>query len=161
VSEVRETDLPGVGTRFDFRTEKGDPVAVLVHRTGRREIFVYDAADPDKCHTALALTAADTLTLVELLGASRVTEHLAAMQQQIADLSIDWLDVAAASQWVGRTLEEAAIHTRTGVSIVAILRGGETISSPAAETQLLAGDRLVAVGKPEGVAQLDREFAGE
>lgn len=161
MSEVRETELPGVGTRFDFRTEYGEPVAVLVHRSGRREILVYDAHDPDRSRTALALSAADTLTLVELLGASRVTAHLSAMQQQLQDLTIDWLDVAASSRWADHTLEEASIHTRTGVSIVAILRGDETVSAPGAQTRILAGDRLVAVGKPEGVAQLDRELAGE
>lgn len=161
MTEVRETDLPGVGTRFDFRTAHGDDVAVLVHRTGRREILVFDSEDPDVCHTALTLSPDDALTLVELLGASRVTAHLAAMQQQIRDLTIDWIDVSPRSRWVDQTLEEAAVHTRTGVSIVAVMRGDETITAPGADTRLRAGDRLVAVGKPEGVAQLDGELSGE
>jgi TrkA domain protein len=161
MSEVRETELPGVGTRFDFRTSYGEQVGVLVHRSGRREILVYEAADPDACRTALTLSAEDTLTLVELLGASRVTSHLASMQQHIQDLAIDWLNVSAGSQWVGHSLAEAAIHTRTGVSVVAILRGSETISAPSAEVRIEAADRLVAVGRPEGVAQLDRELSGE
>jgi len=159
MSEVRETDLPGVGTRYDFRTDHGTNVSVLVHRTGRREIYVYDRDDPDRCQSVLTLTAQDTLTLVELLGASRVTAHLAAMQQQLEDLTIDWIDVSAQSRWVGRTLEEAAVHTRTGVSVVAILRGADTLSAPGAQTQILAGDRLVAIGRPDGVAQLDRELS--
>ena len=50
---------------------------------------MYDTNDPDACRTVLTLTAGDTLTLVELLGASRATESLAAMQQQIAGLTID------------------------------------------------------------------------
>ena len=161
MSEVRETELPGVGTRYDFKTEHGDQVGVLVHRTGRREILVYDTNDPGACRTALTLTAGDTLTLVELLGASRVTESLAAMQQQIAGLTIDLARRRAVVAMGGPVARNRGGAPRTGVSVVAILRGGETISAPSAETTLQAGDRIVAVGRPEGVAQLDRELAGE
>lgn len=160
MAEVRETELPGVGTRFDFTTSVGEPVSVLVHRSGRREILVYDRDDPDQCRTALRLSSDDTLTLVEVLGASRVITSLAAAQQELAGLAIDWLTVAASSQWVGRTLEDAAIHTRTGVSIVAIIRGDEAIDAPGADTLLMRDDRVVAIGTAEGVAQLERELSG-
>jgi TrkA domain protein len=158
MAEVRETELPGVGTRFDFTTSSGESVAVLVHRSGRRELLVYHRDDPDRCHTALRLSSEDTLTLVEVLGASRVIANLAAAQQELAGLAIDWLTVDAASRWVGHTLAEAAIHTRTGVSVVAIIRSGEAIDAPRAETELLPGDRVVAIGTASGVAQIEREL---
>jgi TrkA domain protein len=159
MGEVQETQLPGVGTRFDYRTSEGDLVAVLHHRSGRRELLLYDRDDPDRCHTLLRLSADDTRTLAELLGASRVVEHLAEMQQQVSGLAIDWLDVAGGSRWEGRTLEDAQVHTRTGVSIVAVLRDEETLPAPGASFRLAAGDRLVAVGRPDGIAQLERELA--
>ncbi|HEX6311147.1 MAG TPA: cation:proton antiporter regulatory subunit [Acidimicrobiia bacterium] len=162
VSEVRETELPGVGTRFDFQTSDGSRLAVLVHRSGRREILVYDdPRDPDRCRTTLSLNSDETSTLVELLGASRITAHLSSMQLQLEDLTIDWLEVHPGSRWAERTLQDAAVHTRTGVSVVAILRGGDTIPAPGAETRILPGDRLVAVGQPDGVAQLGSELLGE
>jgi TrkA domain protein len=160
MAEVHETDLPGVGTRFEYRTSNGDRLAVIVHRSGAREILTYDREDPDACHTVLRLSAADSLTLVELLGASRVTTHLGQVQQELEGLTIDWLTVAPASQWAERTLAEAAVHARTGVSIVAILRDEETLPAPSADVTLQPGDRLVAVGRPDGVAQLERELAG-
>ena len=160
MAEVRETELPGVGTRFEFTTAGGEPVAVLVHRSGRREIMVYDQADPDRCHTALRLTAEDALTLVEVLGASRVIATLAAAQQDLAGLAIDWLTVAASSSWAGKSLADAAVHTRTGVSIVAIIRGDDAIHAPGADTVLEPDDRVVAIGTAEGVAQLERELRG-
>ena len=160
MADVRETELPGVGTRFDFTTSSGEPVAVLVHRSGRREILVYDRDDADRCHTALRLSSEDTLTLVEVLGASRVIANLAAAQQLLAGLTIDWLPVAPASQWAGHTLSEAAIHTRTGVSVVAIIRGDEAIEAPGADSELRPGDQVVAIGTADGVAQLERELRG-
>ena len=68
---------------------------MVVHRSGRREILVYDREDPDTCRTVLRLSADDTLTLVELLGAFlAVTMHLGQMQQELEGLTIDWLTVA-------------------------------------------------------------------
>ncbi len=133
---------------------------MVVHRSGRREILAYDREDPDTCRTVLRLSADDTLTLVELLGASRVTMHLGQMQQELEGLTIDWLTVAPDSQWAGHTLAEAAVHSRTGVSIVAILRDGATLPAPSADVTLRPDDRLVAVGRPDGVAQLERELSG-
>ena len=43
--DVTETPLPGVGVRFEFTSGAGERVGVLVHRGGRRELMVYDAAD--------------------------------------------------------------------------------------------------------------------
>lgn len=160
MGDVEETELPGVGTRFDYRTSEGDRLAVLLHRSGRRELMVYDRDDPDSCHTMLRLSPDDTRTLAELLGASRVIAHLAQMQQELEGLAIDWIPVIAGAQWDGHTLEEAAVHTRTGVSIVAVLRGGETLPAPSASFTIQAGDRLVAVGRPAGIAQLEDELAG-
>lgn len=71
MTEVTETQLPGVGVRHEFTTVAGERVVVLSHRTGRRELAVYDRVDPDACTTALHLSPDDTRTLAELLGADR------------------------------------------------------------------------------------------
>ena len=72
MTEVQETQLPGVGVRHDFETETGQRVGVVVHRDGRREVLVYDTDDPDACSSMLELSASDTRTVAELLGASQV-----------------------------------------------------------------------------------------
>jgi TrkA domain protein len=91
--EVSETQLPGVGVRHEFTTSQGERLTVLTHRTGRRELAVYDRQDPDRCTTMLHLSPDDTRTLAELLGATHVSESLAAAQQRIEGLAIDWITV--------------------------------------------------------------------
>lgn len=151
MADVRETELPGVGVRNDFVTGAAQRVGVLVHKTGRRELLVYDEQDPDECRVVARLDEDDARTLAELLGASRLTENLMAMQQRIRGLAIDWVSVDAASQIAGRTLGSAAVHSRTGVSVVAILRGDETVAAPGAEHTLEVGDTVVAVGTTSGM----------
>ena len=152
--EVSETPLPGVGVRHEFVTGSGERVAVLTHRTGRREVAIYDRSDPDACTTVLHLSPDDTRTLAELLGASPVSEAVAAVQQRIEGLAIDWVTVPAGSRFVGATIAEGAFRTRTGASIVAIVRGATTIAAPGADQRFEAADVLVAVGTPDGLAQL-------
>jgi len=158
--DIRETELPGVGTRFDFTTSNGERVGVLVHRSGRREIALYDRDDQDRCRSVLALSPDDASALAEVLGASRVVASLTAAHQQLAGLTIDWITVAQQSALAQKTLAKAAIHTRTGVSVVAIIRGDDAIAAPGADVELLVGDRVVAVGTAKGVGQIERELTG-
>jgi TrkA domain protein len=159
VADVQETPLPGVGVRYDFTTRGGLPVAVLVHRTGRRELLVYDQQDPDACRVVIQLTPNDTRTLVDLLGASQVSERTFAMQE-LQGLAIDWLEIPASSRYVGRSLRDAAVRSNTGVSIVAIVRGTATVPAPSPDFTFEPGDIAVVVGRPEGIEQLFGTFRG-
>lgn len=154
MSEVRETRLPGVGVRHEFTTDGGDHIGVISHRTGRREIVLYDRSDPDTATTLLHLSRDDTRTLAELLGVSQVTEAIAVVQQQIEGLAIEWVTLPKGSPFAGATIAEGAFRTRTGTSIVAVLRGETTVPAPGPDHVFEAGDTVVAVGTPEGLSQL-------
>jgi TrkA domain protein len=154
MSEVRETHLPGVGVRHEFDTETGERVGVIVHRDGRREIIVYDSADPDACSTMVDLSANDTRTMAELLGASQVTEAVAAVQQNIDGLAIEWIALHEASTAIGSTIRAGEYRTRTGASIVAVIRGDESVPAPDPEFEFAINDTAVAVGTVDGLATL-------
>ncbi len=93
MAEITETNLPGVGVRHEFVTDSGQHVGVISHRGGRREILVYDRDDPDSCSMVVHLTER-LAHLNELLGVSRVADSLAAVEQQIEGLGIDWVPIA-------------------------------------------------------------------
>ena len=154
MAEVRETKLPGVGVRHEFTTEDGEDIGVLVHHDGRREILVYDSDDPDACSSLVSLSAADTRTVSELLGASRVTEAVAAVQQEIEGLAIEWIEIDPSSPAAASTIGDGMYRTKTGSSIVAIIRDGQSVPAPGPEFGLLAGDVVVAVGTTEGLATM-------
>jgi len=151
MGEVKEVRIPGVGVRYEFETEDGKPVEVLSHRSGRREVFTASRRDPDAFERVLGLSRDDARTLAELLGASQVAERLAELQQRIEGLVIDWLPVRDDSPYAGRTIGDARIRTRTGVSVVAVVRGDEATPAPGPETPLSAGDFLVVVGTARGI----------
>ena len=159
MTEVTETQLPGVGVRHEFRTAAGERLAVLSHRTGRREIAVYDRADPDACTTVLHLNEDDTRTLADLLGGNPVTEAVSAVQQ-LEGVAIDWIRVPATSSLAGGTIGDGRLRTRTGTSVVAVVRGDTTIPAPGPDERLGAGDVVVAAGTPDGLRSLRALLSG-
>lgn len=154
MAEVRETRLPGVGVRHEFTTASGERLAVLSHRSGRRELVIYDRHDPDAATTVLHLSRDDTRTLAELLGASQVSEAVTAVQQQLQGLAMEWITLPAGSPFAGATIGDGQFRTRTGVSIVAVVRADTTIPAPGPDHQFQPDDTVVAVGTPDGLAQL-------
>ena len=152
--DIQETALPGVGLRHDFTTRAGRQLGVVTHRTGRRDLLVYDREDPDACQESVELTGEEAEALGELLGAAQVVEHLAGLQQRIEGLAIDWLAIRPGSPFAGRTIADTQARSRTGVSVVAVLRDRGAIPAPTPDVRLQPGDTLVVVGTPQGVTAL-------
>ncbi|HEX2089893.1 MAG TPA: cation:proton antiporter regulatory subunit [Actinomycetota bacterium] len=154
MAEVSETKLPGMGVRYEFVTSAGERVGVVHHRTGRREVVVFDKADPDACREVVRLDEDDSRTLAELLGSSRIVEELTELQQGIEGLAIDWLPVVEGTPFVGKPISATRARTRTGASIVAVLREDGAHPAPGPDFLLSAGDTLVVVGTPRGIEEL-------
>ncbi|HEU4901009.1 MAG TPA: cation:proton antiporter regulatory subunit [Actinomycetota bacterium] len=154
--DIQETNLPGVGLRHEFTTRAGRQLGVVTHRTGRRDLLVYDRDDPDACQEVVQLTDEEADALAELLGAARLVQNLAALTQRIEGLAIDWLPIRADSPYADRTIADTQARSRTGVSIVAILRGDGAIPAPAPDALLEPGDTLVVVGTARGIKELSK-----
>jgi TrkA domain protein len=155
VTTVRETQVPGVGVRYELELENGRQVGVLAHRSGRRDLMWYSKDDPDAVEAQIALTPDEGKVVAELLGGIQLAQSLADIQQQVEGLALDWVPLPVTSPFVGRTIGDAGVRTRTGVSIVAVLRGAEAFPAPGPEFQLEADDTLVVVGTPEGIRDTD------
>ena len=154
--DIQETNLPGVGLRHDFTTRAGRQLGVVTHRTGRRDLLLYDRDDPDATQEVIRLTQEEADTLADLLGTARLTGRLAELQQRIEGLAIDWLPIRPDSPYAGRDIADTQARSRTGVSIVAILHGNGAIPAPTPDARLDPGDTLVVVGTTKGVKDLSK-----
>jgi TrkA domain protein len=151
---VNEIPLPGIGVRYEFVTEDGARVGVVHHRSGLRQLVLFERADPDTSHDLLRLGAEDSRTLAELLGVSQVSKDLAELEQDVEGLVVDRLPLGPGSPFDGRTIGDTGARTRTGVSIVAVLRNGSAYPAPGPGFVLRGGDTMVVVGTPRGVEEL-------
>lgn len=158
--EVFETSLPGIGVRFEFEAASGSHIGVVVHRDGRRELVVYDADDPDSARETVRLTESESATLVELLGGSKVTERLGELRYDVEGLALEWVTLPATGGLTGQTIEAGAVRTRTGASVVAVIRGEASIPGPGPDFRFEAGDVALVVGSLDGVQAASTVLSG-
>jgi TrkA domain protein len=112
--QIHETALPGVGFRHDFTTSRGRQLGVVSHRTGRRDLILYNQHDPDAAQEVVQLTSVESEALGGLLGGSRITRSLTELQQQLEGLAIAWLSITQGSPYAGRTIAGTQARSRTG-----------------------------------------------
>jgi TrkA domain protein len=158
--DVTETLLPGVGIRYEFSTRAGVPMGVIALREGGFEIVLYDRDDPDSARDLVVLTAPEADTLAEILGAPRIVERFADLSREVPGLTSARVQVPAGSAFDGRPLGETRARTRTGASVVAIVRGPDVIASPPPDETLHAGDRLVVIGSRAAIEGVEAILAG-
>ncbi len=78
--------------------------------------------------------------------------RLAEEHREIPGIVTRQFSITPDSPFVNQPMGKAQIRTRSGVSIVAIMREGEVVPpSPAPDVVLHTGDLLVAVGTQEGL----------
>ncbi|MFC0678264.1 cation:proton antiporter regulatory subunit [Lysobacter korlensis] len=156
---IEKVDLPGIGVRHDVVTAEGRRVAVVSHRNGARDIALFDPDDPDASTESVPLTEEEAAALANVLGASVMMQQLAGIRDQAAGLFTEQISLPADSPYVSSPLGRTRARTRTGASIVAILRGHEVIPSPTPDVVFQPSDTLVAVGTRKGLDALSTLLA--
>lgn len=151
MARIEETQLPGVGVRYDFSARMGRRVGVIAHRSGDRELLVYSQEDPDRADVSVRLHEDESHALAELLGATQVAEAVSALRQSIEGLTIDWMPVREGAAGAGVTIGQTELRKRTGATIVAVVRGEQTHPSPGPEFGLEVGDVAVVIGAPDSI----------
>lgn len=153
---VEKVDLPGIGTRFDVITKRGRRVGVVSHRSGERQLALFDMDDPDASTHSIDLTDDEAAALASVLGASLMLAQLSGIREQAEGLFTEQLHISAGSPYAGSPLGATKARTRTSSSIVAIVRGPAVIPSPTPDTMLETGDTIIAVGTRDGLDALAR-----
>lgn len=151
---MEETHLPGVGVRHDFESLSGKRVGVLTHRDGRRELYVSgsDHGPTPEGTATITLDPDEAAKVADLLGNVTISRQPSALVQDVEGLAVNWLPVKPGSPFVGRALAETRMRTRTGASVVAVMRADRAVAAPEPDFVLKAQDVAVLIGTPEGIA---------
>lgn len=160
-AEVTEHDLPGIGRRYDLGSVEGTGVCVVLHHSGRRDLYVL-SEDDDRDAQVLSFSDAQARTLGAILAGAyfkpAVAEEIEAV---IGELLIDWVTVTATSPAAGRSIAEMEIRRQTRMTVAAILRDHQPIVAPEPGEVLQAGDQLVVVGRQEDLPGFVRHVVGD
>ncbi len=150
--EIEEVLLPGVGLRYEFINHRGARVGVVALRSGGFEVALYEGTDPDLATSTFHLDPEEADALAQILGAPRISERFVDLTREVPGLAAGQVEIKAGGTYVDRPLGETRARTRTGASIVAVVRGEEVLASPGPAEVLRAGDVLVVIGTSAGLS---------
>ncbi|HEY2298478.1 MAG TPA: TrkA C-terminal domain-containing protein [Jatrophihabitans sp.] len=151
--------LPGIGVCQELELHDGRRIGIVTRRNGHRDIVIYDE-DGDGAAETIMLDEREADVIAELLGAPHLVARLADLQRSADEVITEQLPIPATSPHAGRPLGATQARTRTGASIVAVLRNGATHASPGPDFRLEAGDLVVTVGTRAGLDQVARILEG-
>jgi len=147
-----ETPLPGIGFRREITVASGRRVGVVIHRDGRTELIVSGLDDPDAALASIPLTVEEAAALGSLLGGAQLVAQLTGEHRDMPGVRTQQALIRPTSPFDGRTLGDTKLRTRTGASVVAVIRDGIVRPSPEPDFQITANDLLVIVGTESGLA---------
>jgi TrkA domain protein len=151
--DVIETLLPGVGRRYEFGLDDGQRLCIVSTRDDHYIVSTFDRDDPDVGLTLFELDEDEAVTMAEILGAPRIAVKLADLTREVPGLASEQVEIAEGSEFDGRTLGDTQLRTRTGSSVVALVRDDRVLASPEPSQDLVGGDVLIVIGTREGIAK--------
>lgn len=159
---VKEGELPGIGKKYSIRTESGDTLVVVIHYTGKREIYCFEEGSEEPV-AVIELTDEEARTLGTILVGAlfQPTSDEEKIGFLMKHLVFEWVKVPENSFLAGKTIKELDIRKKFGVIIVAVIRDENVIVSPSPLFKMEPGDTLVVVGTLESVKQFVKEVGGE
>jgi TrkA domain protein len=146
------TRLPGVGSSLELRDLDDHLVTVVRRNDGSMMLY------PEAPTSCVELDAPTTRSLGAFVsGRYRMDPATAErLDDVLGGLAIDWIRLGRGWAAVGHSIEDLAVRRRTGVTIVAVLRGSQPIVSPDPAEILAGGDELIVAGREEDLRDFDR-----
>ncbi len=78
-------------------------------------------------------------------------QTIAQLQTAARLLDLTWVTLPTDSPFVGRTIEELAIRSQTGISVVGVMRDGKLHPNPQADFCFANGDMVAVMGSPHQI----------
>ena len=147
MSIVRESDLIGIGKKYQIETEAGDHMVVVIHDDGRRELYRYDQEESEsKC--VMTLSDEESRQVAGIIGGlSYKPKALETIELELDDLSIEWIKVSQHSPALGKSIGDLEVRKRTGASIIAAIKEGDSVINPGPDYVMSADTTIVVAGK--------------
>jgi TrkA domain protein len=152
--KVFETELPGVGRRYTLTFPAGGEFVIVVRNNGRRQAYWREESDDDS-EELFEATESQARKIAEIFDGTYFHPVEESLDHAFEDARIKWIDVGETSPLVNHQIRESELRSRTGVSVLAIQRGDQTISNPDPDTKIQPGDTLVVVGTDDAYEALD------
>ena len=149
-------------------TDAENVYAVLSARVMRPDLFIVGRAETEDATIKLKRAGANRVISPYQIGGVQIAQtalrpavvdfmELATSSDNL-DLAMEQITIATQSPLANRTIVEANLRQRYGVIVVGIQREDSRMEfNPEPDTAIRPGDKLVVLGRPESLKQLDTD----
>lgn len=152
-------------------TDADNLFVILSAKTLNPKLTVVTRAAEEEAEGKLRLAGADTVFAPYSIAGHRLAQallrpHVAqfldfATKDMGLNVAIEQVRVAPDSEFVSKTLRDMQIRRELGVIVLAITKSdGRMLFNPPAETQICAGDFLIAMGEQPDLQRLEDRLTG-
>src|ERR671929_2367412 len=93
-TELEETRLPGIGSKFTLRLDAGGRLAVILHNDGKRELYYFRHAGDEEPQAVITLDDDEARRLGAVVGgAHEGPENVPGPQKALGEPPIEWIPV--------------------------------------------------------------------
>jgi K+:H+ antiporter subunit KhtT len=158
MSTISESNLPGVGRKFQIETMSGDRLIVVIHDDGKRELYHFERKNLSRPASVLTLTDGEARQIAGIVGGlTYVPKALPTSEIVLENLVLEWFTLPPNAASGGKTIKQLAVRTQTGASIVSLIEPNRvTRTNPEADTLLNEGATLIIAGDRNSIAKLKR-----
>jgi TrkA domain protein len=155
---LRSVNLPGVGTKYEFETDKGDIVAIFFTKNSTIQMYTLQQG----CHTpsAAEMTPMEARRLGNILTGAIIEAEAESVEiafSALADLRITIHTYLIPPSIAGKTIEDLKIRTKTGVTIIAVSRHDKNIINPPPSFVFETNDAVVVIGETDQLKRFERD----
>lgn len=148
MSTISESNLPGIGRKFQIETLRGDRLVVVIHDDGTRELYYFERKNFDRAASVITLADGEARQIAGIVGGlSYVPKALPTAEVVLDDLVLEWFTIEPGAASIGKTIRDLQARTATGASIVSLIEPDHVKrTNPEADTVLNEGATLILAG---------------
>lgn len=156
---IRESELPGIGCKFEVITKGNEKLVIVIHDDGRRKMYHFDA-DHDESISSISLRDSEARQIAAILGGMVYRpQALDTIEMAFEGLSIEWFKVENNAPVVQKTIGSLHVRKTYNVTIIAILKKNmKKFFNPGPDSIIEAGDMLVLSGARHEVKRIINEL---
>ena len=157
--KIRESELPGIGQKFEIITRNDEKLVIVIHDDGRRELYHFDNEHEDVI-SSITLNDQESRQMASIIGGMVYKpQALETIEMSLGDLVIEWFKVEPGAKATNQTIGSIDIRSNYNVTVIAhSKKGKKQLNNPGPDSIIETGDTLVISGERKDIRNLTREL---